>query len=59
MLPIGGLRQKSTAAHRAGITHIIAPFLNKKDLEELPERVSNDLNFSFVKEMDEVLKLAF
>ena len=59
VLPIGGLREKATAAHRAGITHIIAPFLNKKDLEELPKRVSNDLKFSFVKEMDEVLKLAF
>ncbi len=59
VLPIGGLREKSTAAHRAGITHIIAPFLNKKDMEDIPETVSKDLKFSFVKEMDEVLKLAF
>ncbi len=59
VLPIGGLREKSTAAHRAGITHIIAPFLNKKDMDDIPEKVSKDLQFSFVKEMNEVLKLAF
>mgnify|MGYP001284684024 CR=1 FL=1 len=58
VLPIGGLREKSTAAHRAGVKHIIAPYLNKKDFEEIPEKVSKDLKISFVKDVNEVLKLA-
>ena len=58
VLPIGGLREKSTAAHRAGLTHIIAPFLNKKDLEDIPKKVKKDLKISFVKEVEEVIKLA-
>ena len=58
VLPIGGLREKSTAAHRAGIKHIIAPYLNKKDFDDIPEKVSKDLKISFVKDVNEVLKLA-
>ncbi len=58
VLPIGGLKEKSTAAHRAGLDHIIAPFLNKKDLEEIPDKVKKDLKISFVKEVEEVIKLA-
>ena len=58
VLPIGGLKEKSTAAHRAGINHIIAPFLNKKDLEDIPSKVKKDLKISFVKEVEEVIKLA-
>ena len=58
VLPIGGLKEKSTAAHRAGLNHIIVPFLNKKDLEEIPDKVKKDLKISFVKEVEEVIKLA-
>ena len=58
VLPIGGLKEKSTAAHRAGLNHILAPFLNKKDLEEIPDKVKKDLKISFVKEVEEVIKLA-
>ena len=58
VLPIGGLKEKSTAAHRAGLKHIIAPFLNKKDLEDIPDKVKKDLKISFVKEVEEVIKLA-
>jgi len=58
VLPIGGLKEKSTAAHRAGLNHIIAPFLNKKDLEDIPKTVKKDLKISFVKEVEEVIKLA-
>ncbi|MBC8214389.1 MAG: endopeptidase La [Candidatus Marinimicrobia bacterium] len=57
VLPIGGLKEKVTAAHRAGLKHIIAPFLNKKDLEDIPETVRKDLKFTFVKDVEEVLKL--
>jgi len=58
VLPIGGLKEKSTAAHRAGLKHIIAPFLNEKDLEEIPEQVKKDLKITFVKDVEEVIKLA-
>ena len=58
MLPIGGLKEKSTAAHRCGLKHILAPYLNKRDLEEIPERVRKDLKITFVKEVEEVIKLA-
>ena len=59
VLPIGGLREKSTAAHRAGLTHIIAPFQNKKDLEEIPEKVLKDVKITFIKDVEEVIKLSF
>ena len=58
ILPIGGLKEKSTAAHRSGLKHILAPDLNKKDLEEIPEQVRKDLKITFVKEVEEVIKLA-
>jgi len=58
VLPIGGLKEKSTAAHRANLKEIIAPYLNKKDLEEIPEKVKKDLKITFVKDVQEVIKLA-
>ena len=58
VLPIGGLKEKSTAALRAGLKHIIVPYLNEKDLEEIPEQVKKDLKITFVKEVEEVVKLA-
>ena len=51
-------KEKSTAAHRSGLKHIIVPFLNKKDLEDIPDKVKKDLKISFVKEVEEVIKLA-
>ena len=59
VLPIGGLKEKSTAAHRAGLKHIIAPFQNKKDLEEIPKKVLEDVKITFVKDVEEVIKLSF
>jgi len=58
VLPIGGLKEKSTAAHRAGLKHILAPDLNKKDLDEIPKEVKKDLKITFVKEVQDVIKLA-
>lgn len=58
VLEIGGLKEKVLAAHRAGVKVIIAPEHNKKDLEEMPQYVLNDLEFFFVKHMDDVLKIA-
>jgi ATP-dependent Lon protease len=58
VLPIGGLKEKSTAAHRAGLTHILAPEQNEKDLEEIPEKVKKDLKITFVKDVEEAIKLS-
>jgi ATP-dependent Lon protease len=58
VLPIGGLKEKSLAAHRAGIKTFIMPKQNTKDLVELPDRVRADLQFIPVETMDEVLKIA-
>ena len=58
VLPIGGLKEKILAAHRAGIDTIIVPFDNKKDIDEIPENVRKMLKFVFVNDMDLVLKTA-
>jgi ATP-dependent Lon protease len=58
VLPIGGLKEKSLAAHRAGIRKILLPKDNEKDLQEIPESVRNDLTFVPVGHMDEVLEHA-
>lgn len=58
ILPIGGLKEKVLAAHRAGITTIICPLDNKNDLEEIPENVRKKLKFVLASEMDTVLSTA-
>lgn len=58
VLPIGGLKEKSLGAHRAGLTTILLPKDNEKDLEEIPEVIRKDLKFIPVSHMDEVLKQA-
>jgi len=58
-LEIGGVREKVIAAHRAGISHVILPKDNEKNIADLPEKVRLDLKFNFVKNMDEVVKLVF
>lgn len=58
VLPIGGLKEKSLSAHRAGITTIIIPFQNERDVEDIPKSVRDDLTFIQVKHLDEVLKHA-
>lgn len=56
VLPIGGLKEKSMAAHRSGIKTILIPKQNEKDIEEIPELVRNELNIISVSHVDEVLK---
>ncbi|WP_096435974.1 endopeptidase La [Alteribacter populi] len=58
VLPIGGLKEKSMSAHRAGLSIIIMPKENEKDLEDIPESVKQDLTFIPVSHLDEVLKHA-
>lgn len=58
VLPIGGLKEKSLSAHRAGITTIIIPEENKKDIDDIPESVRKDLTFIPVRHLDDVLKHA-
>jgi ATP-dependent Lon protease len=58
VLPIGGLKEKSLAAQRAGVKHVIAPKLNEPDLEDFPESLLGEVRFSFVERVDQVLELA-
>src|SRR5580693_5045843 len=58
VLPIGGLKEKLLAAHRAGIFEAILPEENRKDMADLPELLKTSMKLHFVEEMDQVLKLA-
>jgi len=58
VLPIGGLKEKLLAAHRAGIKKVLIPHENKKDLIEVPKKVLEDIKIYPVKNVDEVLKIA-
>ena len=58
VLPIGGLKEKTLSAHRAGLTKIILPKDNEKDIDDIPESVRNELEFVLVSHVDEVLKHA-
>jgi ATP-dependent Lon protease len=58
VLPIGGLKEKLLAAHRAGIREAILPADNKRDLADLPELIKNEMKLNWVEEMDEVLEIA-
>jgi ATP-dependent Lon protease len=55
ILPVGGIKEKILAAHRAGVKKVILPADNEKDLEEVPQDVRNQLKFMFVRNIDEVL----
>ena len=58
VLPIGGLKEKLLAAHRAGIKKILIPMENKKDLAEVPKTILETMEIIPVKNVDEVLKIA-
>jgi ATP-dependent Lon protease len=58
VLPVGGIKEKVLAAMRAGIRTIILPRKNEKDLEEIPERIRNEMNFKFIQRMDEAIEFA-
>ncbi len=58
VLPIGGLKEKTLAARRAGIKTVIVPKRNAKDIEDIPKIVRKSLEIRFVEHMDEVLDIA-
>jgi ATP-dependent Lon protease len=58
VLPVGGIKEKVLAAHRAGIKEIILPEWNQKDLEDVPAKVKKEIRFHFVDKMKDVLELA-
>ena len=58
VLPVGGIKEKVLAAHRAGVKRVILPERNQRDLREVPEEVKNSLTFHFVKDVFELLALA-
>jgi ATP-dependent Lon protease len=55
VLPVGGIKEKVLAAHRAGLRHIILPEKNRRDIEEIPAGVRSELNFKFVTNVRDVL----
>ena len=58
VLPVGGVKEKVLAAHRAGIKTIILPDWNRKDLEDIPKKVEKDIKFHFVDKMLDVINIA-
>jgi ATP-dependent Lon protease len=58
ILPVGGLKEKCMAAHRAGIKTVIIPQRNRVDMVEIPKKIQRDLKFIFAQHMDDVLPMA-
>ncbi len=58
VLPVGGIKEKVLAAHRAGIKMVILPDWNRKDLEDIPKNVQKEIRFHFVDKMSDVLNIA-
>jgi ATP-dependent Lon protease len=58
VLPIGGLKEKAVAAHRNGIRHVIVPYQNLRDIDDMPQEVRESISFHPVKTMDDVLAKA-
>jgi ATP-dependent Lon protease len=57
VLPVGGIKEKVLAAHRAGIKRVVRPDRNRKDIVDIPETIRQELELDFVKKIDEVLEL--
>ncbi|HAH16505.1 MAG TPA: hypothetical protein DCL45_10930, partial [Chloroflexi bacterium] len=58
VLPIGGVKEKALAAHRAGVRTLILPERNRRDIIDIPADVQRDLTFVFAEQMDAVLSVA-
>jgi len=55
VLPVGGIKEKVLAAHRAGLRTVIMPSRNERDVEDVPEELRRELHFIFVDDAEEVL----
>jgi len=58
VLPVGGIKEKVLAAHRAGIKRVMLPDRNRKDIVDIPDTVRAEMEIGFAKKMDEVLAAA-
>jgi ATP-dependent Lon protease len=58
VLPIGGLKEKTLAAKRAGIKQVAIPARNRKDMPDIPDEVKKTLQFHFVENIDQLLEIA-
>ncbi|MFO7931501.1 MAG: endopeptidase La [Desulfosalsimonas sp.] len=58
IMPVGGIKEKVLAAHRAGIKSIIMPKFNEKDMEDVPQNIKEEINFHFVDKMRQVIRIA-
>ena len=58
VLPVGGIKEKTVAAHRAGIRTVLLPARNRKDLEEIPESVRTELEFVWLERVDDAVTRA-
>ncbi len=58
VLPVGGIKEKILAAHRAGLSQVILPQGNEKDLDELPQKVRDELQFTFAETVEQVVTAA-
>jgi ATP-dependent Lon protease len=58
VLPVGGIKEKTVAAHRAGIRKVLLPARNRKDLEDVPQSVRDEVNFVFCERVDDVMREA-
>ncbi|MCP4721549.1 MAG: hypothetical protein GY860_18995, partial [Desulfobacteraceae bacterium] len=58
VLPVGGIKEKVIAAHRAGIKTLILPLWNKKDIEDVPAHIKDNMAFFFTDKMEDVLSKA-
>ena len=58
VMPVGGIKEKMIAAHRAGIERVILAKKNERDLRDIPEEVKSGLKFAFAERVEDVLKIA-
>ncbi len=56
VMPVGGIKEKVIAAHRSGIQRILLPKDNKKDLDDVPQEVKNDVTFIFLESVEDIIR---
>jgi ATP-dependent Lon protease len=57
-MPVGGIKEKLLAAHRAGIKHVLIPTQNRRDLDDVPDDVKDDMKITLISSIEEILPLA-